>query len=203
MIQWIRTHRSGLIETVVGLTILDLVYVSKDWWGERALGVFIGVVVLTLTREVYVRYNFKPSFAWVTIVVALWTGLVVRLISGPALGTPIHIQPLSAPPPQIIFYILIAALLVVLLTGFARSLGRGEGVGVESHWGGLGGGISGFQVSTPMVYLLGIILLLAIACAVAWRAYPPPAAASSTPTPSPTASPTASPTPSPAASSIP
>src|SRR5713226_8852458 len=54
-----------------------------------------------------------------------------------------------------------------------RSLSRGETVSIESHWGGLGGGIGGWRLSTPLIYLLGIVFILIVSCALAWRVFPP------------------------------
>lgn len=66
------------------------------------------------------------------------------------------------------------AYLVMLFAVFALSFTlflfysfrRDDGVGVEGNWGGLGGGLSGWSISTPLIYLLisvGILALLVMA----------------------------------------
>ncbi|WP_416896262.1 MAG: hypothetical protein ACMVY4_12010 [Minwuia sp.] len=37
---------------------------------------------------------------------------------------------------------------------FVWLLLRGEPVGIESHWGGIGGGVGGWRVTAPLVFLL-------------------------------------------------
>lgn len=69
------------------------------------------------------------------------------------------------------WYSAIAVYLVMLLIGFStlffylafRQVIRGDGFSVESHWGGFGGGLGGWRVSTPLVCLLaGLALLLMV-----------------------------------------
>jgi uncharacterized membrane protein len=80
---------------------------------------------------------------------------------------------------------LFAALAVLFLARLIGSLESGESLGVESHWGGLGGGVGGWRVSRAAVYLICTATFAALA-AVAMSTYrrsepvkPSPNAASS------------------------
>ena len=51
---------------------------------------------------------------------------------------------------------------VTLLVAMFVAVRRGEGFEIESHWGGLGGGLGGWRVSAPLVYLFGVVAVLAL-----------------------------------------
>jgi hypothetical protein len=70
--------------------------------------------------------------------------------------------------------ILVAALLalfVSLTVLFAfetfRSLEHGDGFAVDSQWGGLGGGLGGWQVSRPLMFLFAALACAGLTFAVA------------------------------------
>lgn len=68
--------------------------------------------------------------------------------------------------------VLFAGITIVFLARFIRSLESGEPLGIESHWGGLGGGVGGWRISRPIVYLLSVITFAALT-AVAMSSYLP------------------------------
>jgi hypothetical protein len=47
---------------------------------------------------------------------------------------------------------------VMFLVLFVRAVSRGIAPGVESHWGGLGGGLSGWQISLSLTYFIGSVI---------------------------------------------
>jgi hypothetical protein len=55
--------------------------------------------------------------------------------------------------------IFLCVLIFRLLTAVFWAMGRG-GIWLETNWGGLGGGLSGWRISDALVYLLLIALLL-------------------------------------------
>jgi hypothetical protein len=64
---------------------------------------------------------------------------------------------------------------------------RGQPFGVESHWGGLGGGLGGWRVSPQVIYLVAALVFAGMLTALASRtldvlrpAAPPPTADSRT-----------------------
>ncbi len=67
--------------------------------------------------------------------------------------------------------VLFASITLMFLTRFIRSLEGGESLGVESHWGGLGGGVGGWRVSRPVGYLFCVMTFGALT-AVAVSRYP-------------------------------
>jgi hypothetical protein len=69
--------------------------------------------------------------------------------------------------------VLFASIAWMFLLRLAGSLDRGESLGIESHWGGLGGGVGGFRISRPVVYLFCAITFGALAAAAVSR-YPTP-----------------------------
>jgi hypothetical protein len=46
----------------------------------------------------------------------------------------------------------------MFLVLFVRAVGRGIAPGIESHWGGLGGGLSGWQISLSLTYFIGCVM---------------------------------------------
>jgi hypothetical protein len=183
-----KDHLNEVFALIVGAALLILALYNRPWWGDSAAGAMIGaagifLVVLLLPMvegrltpkvapaEPWLKPWMKP---WLLILFGAATALLLRSPSGRSPDAPIQVQMPSAGQLQIIFLILVVLLLFLLIAVFVRAIERGEGVSVESHWGGLGGGLGGFHVSPPMIYLLGIVLLLMISSAVAWRAYAPP-----------------------------
>jgi hypothetical protein len=51
---------------------------------------------------------------------------------------------------------------------------RERRVGVESHWGGFGGGLGGWQASPALLYFVGTILLAGMLTSLAYRSLPGP-----------------------------
>jgi hypothetical protein len=58
---------------------------------------------------------------------------------------------------------LFACVALVFLTRLIRSLEDGQQLGVESHWGGLGGGVGGWRISMPVAYFIGVAAFAALA----------------------------------------
>jgi predicted lysophospholipase L1 biosynthesis ABC-type transport system permease subunit len=117
----------------------------------------VEVPELPLVREVRVRfwdravYLLTCTFATVTAIALIIYAVLKRTI------TPVH-----------------GAYLIVVLTLFALSftlflfytMSRGGHVQIESNWGGLGGGLSGWSISPALTFLLlsiGFLALLALA----------------------------------------
>ncbi len=178
----IREHPNESVAVVVGLAVLVSVGANPQWWGARSQGVFVGVVVTmgVLLLVVFISENTlaDPEWAvpWVLVVVPTATALVFRKVSNltaPSLPLPRFYLPVN-PSPQAILLIVVGLVLLIFVFALIRSLARGESVSVESHWGGLGGGIAGWRLSAPLVYLLVIAFLLATSSALAWRIFPPP-----------------------------
>jgi hypothetical protein len=69
--------------------------------------------------------------------------------------------------------VLFASVALVFLTRLIRSLEDGELLGIESHWGGLGGGVGGWRISMPVAYFIGVATFAALA-AVAVSHYSTP-----------------------------
>lgn len=105
----------------------------------------------------------------------------------------------SVPPVRIA--IILALITAALLSGYRclDALGRGEAIGVESHWGGLGGGSGGWRLlpTTVMAFLTLTFTSAAIIVALAEPSPSriPAAGPSPATTPSPTSSPSSTPTP--------
>ncbi len=179
--EWIRTHRSEFSAIVLALAILTFAILNPGWWGDRAFGVLIGVAILAIIAPISIvvlestTFDAEKVLPWILVIVPTVTALVLRWLAGYRLVWPIQFKTPAVPSPQSLFLILIAFLMLMLVIVFVRALNRGEGVTIESNWGGLGGGIGGFQLSAPLIYLLGIVFLLAVSSALAWRIFPPPA----------------------------
>lgn len=70
------------------------------------------------------------------------------------------------PPVRGAYLILILTFLTVSITQFLERVRNGGRVHVESHWGGLGGGLSGWRISGALLFLLlsiGLLVLLGLA----------------------------------------
>jgi hypothetical protein len=208
LIQWLRTHVNLVLAVIAGLALLASALVFSQWWGDRAWGTLVGVAVTILVFTTNARMfdvvstsaeqgttTSRGLFPWLLLTVALMTALIVRRFSGQGFRLPVQVAAPTLPSPQSLLLLLFGIVLVMLLWVFGKSLRDGDGVAIESHWGGLGGGIAGWRLSAPLIYLLGIVFLLGISATVAWRIFPPPkelAGASQVPSPSP--SPSLSPT---------
>jgi hypothetical protein len=70
--------------------------------------------------------------------------------------------------------LLLAAGAVVFLVLAVRRAAAGGSFGVDSHWGGFGGGLGGWRISPPLAYLLaGLALALILAVFARGVAKPP------------------------------
>jgi hypothetical protein len=58
----------------------------------------------------------------------------------------------------------VAAITVILFFLFVGEMRKGSETGIETHWGGFGGGLGGWSISRPLVYLLAA---LAFGCLLA------------------------------------
>lgn len=76
----------------------------------------------------------------------------------------------SMPPVQAVYLIVVLTLFGLCFTVFLRHLFLGDKLVFESNWGGLGGGLSGWSLSTPLIFLLlsvGSLALLVVAIGTA------------------------------------
>jgi hypothetical protein len=64
---------------------------------------------------------------------------------------------------------IIAILVLWFFVSFAESLRREGSPTIESHWGGLGGGIGGWRLSLSLVYLLGLIAFGLLLVVATWK----------------------------------
>lgn len=188
------------LAVMTNLVVIASAFISPQWWGEKSLGVIYGaavyVIFITLASLLLKKLTWDPKrfMPWIQVLVPTALALVLHQntrnyqISFPRISWS------DIPPPQSILLLLVAVSFLALLLGLIRSLSNGETVSVESHWGGLGGGVAGWRVSGPLVYLAVLILLAAVSSALAWRVFPPnanqvqsapsgPAEASPSPTP--------------------
>lgn len=178
---WILKHRSESLALFTGLALIAFSVFNGGWWGDRAVGVWIGMVSLVagfqLVMFLLEKAGFDPQRAapWIfLVIIPISTALIVRSLSGYRLVWPIEVHTPTTPSPKSLLLILITLLMILLLMGLVRALSRGEGIAIESNWGGLGGGLGGFRVSTPLVYLLGVAFLLLVSAALAWGVFVPP-----------------------------
>lgn len=210
LFQWLEAHLHQTLVSLTGIAILTSALLYPQWWGERSWGVLIGASVTTIFMSTIGRaiLNVSPNavsaFAWLGVIIPTATALIVRKPSAPADSSlPIQLHFPIVPSPQSVALILVGLVLLILLWVFFRALNQGEGVAIESHWGGLGGGIGGWRLSAPLIYLLGIVFLLGVSATLAWRVFPPPReAAGASPASTSSPSPSTSLSPSPAASVV-
>jgi hypothetical protein len=59
---------------------------------------------------------------------------------------------------------IVAAITLILFFQFVEEMRKGSETGIETHWGGFGGGLGGWSISRPLVYLLAA---LAFGCLLA------------------------------------
>lgn len=101
--------------------------------------------------------------------------LVVSVLAGAALVA-LAVWAADAgrlPAAQAVLLVVLGALAVASFGMFIHSLGGGDGVGVESHWGGIGGGVGGWRVTTPLIFLLLTIFFAGLLTASVQFADPP------------------------------
>jgi hypothetical protein len=176
LLQYIKKNFLPLSATIVGVLFLVFSIMNQQWWGERAFGVIIGATVLsavitsmyfleTLSKLDTVQY-LAPSM----VVFSALAAFIVRLRTGGGNLRPLQLS-VAAPSNQTILLMVFFVAMFILLVAFGRALARGEGVSFESHWGGLGGGISGWKISSAFIYLLGIVFLLLFSSVIAWRIF--------------------------------
>jgi hypothetical protein len=98
----------------------------------------------------------------------LWRAVVV-ISTGAAAGAIIVyavVVSRTVPPTRGAYLLLLIGLLALTFTLFLDRLRKSGRLAVESHWGGLGGGLSGWRVSDTLTFLLlsiGLFALLVIA----------------------------------------
>jgi hypothetical protein len=111
---------------------------------------------------------------WLVFVVA--GSLVFMLVAPVTMLLTKHLHRVSRADEKMVALglgVLFASIGLIFLTRLTRSLEEGESLGVESHWGGLGGGVGGWRVSRPVGYLFCVMTFGALA-AVAVSRYPDP-----------------------------
>jgi hypothetical protein len=62
---------------------------------------------------------------------------------------------------------LFVSLTIAFVFEAVRSLEQGDGFAIDSHWGGLGGGLGGWQVSRPLMFLISALVCAGLTFAVA------------------------------------
>src|SRR5260221_6103575 len=82
-------------------------------------------------------------FGWIFI------GLVVATAIALAYAAYIGELPVVLVPSILLFEILCFTFLLL----FLEVMGKGETIGIESRWGGLGRGAAGWRISRPAIYL--------------------------------------------------
>jgi hypothetical protein len=197
----IKDNVSETIAIILGTALLISALIAPGWWGERSLGVFFGVaitlaiVLILVVLDENTSLDAESFLPWTLLFVPLALAMIFRRTThtGYTVLPRIYI-PLLAPFRSVLL-ILAGLVLLIFISALVRSLSRGENVSVESHWGGLGGGIAGWRLSAPLVYLLVIVFLLVIASGIAWKTLLPN---ETTPPPSQHASPAVVATPAPA-----
>ncbi|MFZ1010731.1 MAG: hypothetical protein WAN65_28080 [Candidatus Sulfotelmatobacter sp.] len=181
LLTFIRRNPNNTIAIITGAGILIFALVDPAWWGKAGFGLLVGIaasvpsVLILWVLDDYTTIDAELYVPWALVLVPTGVALLLRRA-----WKQDHFQPwvvnvsLSAsaiPPPQTILLIVVGLLLLILIAALIHSLSRGEAVSVDSHWGGLGGGIAGWRLSAPLVYLLGIAFLLAVSSALAWRVF--------------------------------
>jgi hypothetical protein len=95
----------------------------------------------------------------------LWICPVATVIAAGLILYAVYIRSLT--PLHGAYLVLLFAIFALMFTLFLfSSLWEDDEIRVESNWGGLGGGLSGWSMSTPLVYLLialGTLALLVMA----------------------------------------
>lgn len=94
-----------------------------------------------------------------------FAGIVVLLLTAVAQS---QIKPVAAT------LVLVCSALALLAGGHAvEALARGDEIGISSHWGGLGGSLSGWRLSSVTTLLLLVLIFLGIIIATSQPAGPP------------------------------
>lgn len=95
-----------------------------------------------------------------TLVLAAW-GMVVLLCTGVARGA---VDPVRAA------LVLACATATLVTAAYAlAAMRRGDQIGMNSHWGGLGGGLGGWRISAPTATILLALVFLGATLAVVPR----------------------------------
>lgn len=89
----------------------------------------------------------------------LWAATTGLIVFGAAKGG------IAAVPAGLVA--LFASLAILFALETFRSLEAGEGFAVESHWGGLGGGLGGWRISRPLIFLTAALVCAGLTFAVA------------------------------------
>ena len=67
---------------------------------------------------------------------------------------------------------LTGGLVVTLLLRLLCELNDGQSVGVDSHWGGLGGGLGGWRLTTPSVLLVALLTVVSVVAILVFELAP-------------------------------
>jgi hypothetical protein len=175
----IREHPNEAVAVTVGLGILIFAFVDPEWWGKASLGLLIGIastvvaLLILVVLDENTTIDTEPFAAWTLVLVPTGVALLLRKVwkQDNFHTWSVNISLSEIPSSKTILLLIAGLLLLILVAVLIRSLSRGESVSVDSHWGGLGGGIAGWRLSAPLVYLLGIAFLLAISSALAWKEF--------------------------------
>ena len=140
-------------------------------WPAALLPLFCGALTLAAVFPFWLRRMFRdeetrldtpelpPALSWALVTVS-W-GLVVLLCAAVARNA---IDPVRAA------LVLVCGAATLLALGFAlAALWRGTNVALSSHWGGLGGGLGGWQISSSAAALFIALVFLGATLAVGSR----------------------------------
>lgn len=180
VLEWIRENAQQALAIAIGLLIVISAFVAPEFWGERGVGVILGIAIVLvvvplvgLLADQFFK-SVEGPITWAMVIVPVGAALLLgRAFASSSLKLPIHVSIPAASSPKNLMLTIAGITFIILLLAFIRSLTRGEGVAIESYWGGLGGGLAGWRLSAPLIYLLGIVFLLAISSVLAWRMFLP------------------------------
>jgi hypothetical protein len=144
-------------------------YSSSAYWIWRITGGF--TVIMGIACGVRALMDTAAS-TWAKLIIAGVTIFSVLPLVCSFFATPLNTlaKPLQGGPGERIVVVseitlwhnfalvMVGTGTVMFLVLFVRAVSRGIAPGVESHWGGLGGGLSGWQISLSLTYFIGSVI---------------------------------------------
>ncbi len=160
----------------LGAGVAAAVFLFFDfWWPEIQTGIaaITGIMAMS-TAAAYIR-DFKfgdgGSDRFVTLILGLtviaWVGFCTGIVYALILGEFDSFATAAV-------LLLLGTLAVGFAAFAARALAHGRPVQVEGHWGGLGGGLGGWRISQPMIFLVLTIIFAGSTATVLIKAGPEP-----------------------------